>query len=186
MHPAEHWLQLRDATDDELVEVADGFLRRRNPLLSHDELVAKVASLAGRPGAARARAALTWVVPGTESLYESRTRLVLVRAGLPQPVVNCPVYVPAIDRELHLDMGYRQEKVGVEYDGAVHVGNQRQMHIDANRRRMLQDQGWMIITVTADQLYQPQHIVHSVESALMLRRAALLTQRGAPVQVPKL
>ncbi|MCL2736752.1 MAG: hypothetical protein FWD75_09040 [Propionibacteriaceae bacterium] len=68
-------------------------------------------------------------------------------------------------------MGYPNEKVGLEFDGAVHVGNRRQMDIDANRRRLLQDAGWMIITITAAQLMDPASIVRSVESALILRRA---------------
>ena len=173
LHPVEHWLQLRGAGDDELIEVADGFLRRRNALLTWDEFTGKIAALSGRAGSARAQHVLRWVVPGTESLYESRTRLVLVRAGLPQPVVDCPVHSAAARRCFHLDMGYQEEKVGVEFDGAVHVGDRVQMEIDANRRRHLQDEGWLIITVTAGQLKHPEEVVRSVETALIMRRSRL-------------
>jgi very-short-patch-repair endonuclease len=70
-------------------------------------------------------------------------------------------------------MGYPAEKVAVEYDGSVHVGDRRQMEIDAVRRRALQEEGWLLITVTADQLAQVTAMVRSVEAALVLRRAAL-------------
>jgi very-short-patch-repair endonuclease len=67
-------------------------------------------------------------------------------------------------------MAYPRQKIGVEYDGAVHVGDRRQMEIDAARRRDLQDEGWMIITVTASQLRDPRRLAQSVEAALVVRR----------------
>lgn len=173
MHPVEHWLQLRGATIDELVEVGDGFLRRKDPLLTLDEMQTKLADLKGWAGVKKATAAMKWVRPGTDSLYESKTRLMLVRAGLPEPVVNLEVWCGDVGRIFHVDLGYEKEKVAVEYDGAVHVGDRTQMSIDANRRRILQDHGWIIITVTAEQLRTPQDIIGSVESALILRRTAL-------------
>jgi len=173
LNPVEHWLQLPGPSVDEMVEVGDGFLRRRQPLLAFDEMASAVSSCAGRPGVARAHEAMKWVRAGTDSMYETITRLILVHAGLPEPDINCEVFCPSGGMTFHLDMGYEKEKVGVEYDGVVHVGNRAQMEIDANRRRILQDEGWLIITVTAAQLRTPEQIVRSVESALILRRAAM-------------
>jgi len=173
LNPVEHWLQLRGATVDELVEVADGFLRRKNPLLAVSEMESTMSDLAGRSGTRRAAIAMQWVRPGTDSLYETRLRLVLVRAGLPEPIINCEVPCPEAGRVFHVDLGYDKEKVAVEYDGAVHVGSRTQMEIDANRRRLLQDQGWLVITVTADQLRTPDKIVRSVKSALLARRTTV-------------
>jgi len=172
-HPVEQWLQLRGATIDELVEVGDGFLRRKDPLLSIAEMSGKLADLSGRPGVKKATAAMKWVRPNTDSLYETKVRLLLVRAGLPEPVVNLEVFCPKVGRLFHVDLGYEREKIAIEYDGAVHVGNRAQMEIDANRRRLLQDEGWLIITVTSEQLNHPQDIIGSVETALLLRRTAL-------------
>jgi len=172
-HPVDQWLQLRGASIDELVEVGDGFLRRKNPLLTLDDMQAKLAERDGWAGVKKATAAMRWVRPNTDSLYETRTRLLLVRAGLPEPVVNLEVWCPNLGRLFHVDLGYEKEKVAVEYDGAVHVNDRTQMSIDAERRRILQDQGWMIITITAEQFRRPQSIINSVESALVLRRAAL-------------
>jgi len=173
LHPVEHWMQLRGASDDALIEVGDGLVRRRQPVLSLDDLTAAVVRLAGRPGAARVGRALRWVRPGTDSLYETRTRLVLVHAGLPEPAVNRPVRCAGSGVPFNLDMAYAAERIGVEYDGAVHVGDRDQMEFDARRRRLLQDDGWLLITVTAAQLRASAQVVASVEQALVLRRAML-------------
>lgn len=175
LHPVDHWLQMR-GTDDELIEVADGLIRRQHPLITMDDFRRRLGELAGTSGARRGRRLLTWVVPGTDSLYETKTRLILVRAGLPTPAVNFPV--PCRSGFTYpVDMGYPREKIAVEYDGAVHVGNTIQMENDAARRRDLQDEGWLVTTVTAKQLKAPTQLVHSVEEALVLRRAALRANR---------
>jgi len=171
-HPVDAWVQL-DATEDELVEVGDGLVRYRQPLLKMDDVTTRLATLAGAPGVKAARRALRLVRPGTDSIMETRTRLVLVRAGLPCPVVNHPVPCRNAGRVYHVDMGYEKEKVAVEFDGAVHVENTDQMEIDAQRRRDLQDEGWLIITVTKQQLNSSAQFVRSVETALIMRRTEL-------------
>ena len=173
LHPADCWLQLRGASDNNLIEVADGLFRRHAPLLRLDAMNKRLAELAGAPGVKRARRLMRWVRPGTDSIYETRTRLVLVRAGLPCPLVNPEVVCPLAKRRYYLDMAYMAERIGVEYDGGQHVGDTDQMESDADRRRHLQDEGWMVITVTKKRLDNPSEIVRSVESALIVRRAAV-------------
>ncbi|MCL2783976.1 MAG: DUF559 domain-containing protein [Propionibacteriaceae bacterium] len=175
-NPVQHWIQIRGASNNALVEIGDGLVRRQNPLLTMEELMTELDGLAGQGGVKQVRSVVRWVRPGTDSLFETRTRLLLVQAGLPEPMVNLPVHCPTVGRTFHLDMGYEQERVGVEYDGAVHVGSRQQMEIDAKRRRILQDEGWLIITITSDQLRQPHDIVRSIESALLLRRSRLSTR----------
>jgi len=171
LHPVDHWLQLR-GTDDELIEVADGLVRRKHPLIGMDDFHRRLNELAGATGVQKGRRLLRFVRSGTDSLYETRTRLVLVRAGLPTPVVNHPVPCRS-GFTYHVDMGYVREKVAVEYDGGVHVGDTKQQAIDAERRRDLQDEGWLVINVTAAQVASPVQLVRSVEAALVMRRAAL-------------
>ncbi|MDR0284840.1 MAG: DUF559 domain-containing protein [Propionibacteriaceae bacterium] len=168
LHPVDHWLQLR-GSDDELIQAGDALLRRHNPLLTVDEFRARVDELAGTPGSRAARRVLKWIVPGTDSLYETRTRLVLVRAGLPEPVVNHLVICPS-GKTYYLDMAYVDEHIAIEYDGAGHVESREHMEYDALRRRHLQDEGWLVITVTAQQLRSPADLVRSVETALSDRR----------------
>jgi len=171
LHPVDHWLQLR-GRDDELVEVADGLMRRQHPLVTMDDFRCRLDELSGKPGAQTGRRLLNLIVPGTDSLYETRTRLLVVHAGLPTPVANHVVTCRNGVTYL-VDMAYVAEKVGLEYDGAGHVGNRAQMENDAQRRRDLQDEGWLIITVTAKDMVAPSAFVRSVEEALVLRRAAV-------------
>jgi len=152
-----------------MVEIGDGFLRRQQPLLSVEDMEARISALRGATGIKLARKAMRYIRPRTDSMFETRTRMVLVQAGLPTPVVNLPVWCPAVGVTYHVDMGYEHAKLAVEYDGAVHVQDRLQMEIDADRRRNLQDAGWMIITVTAALLREPSSIIRSVENALILR-----------------
>ena len=177
LHLVEHWIQLRGASQDQMIEVGDGLVQRRNPLLKVEKMRSHLEQIPGHMGVDRARKALEWVRPGTESPYETRTRLVLIRRNLPEPTVNLAVNCARSGRVFHLDMGYEREKLGVEYDGAVHVGDTRQMYIDANRRRILQDEGWLIITVTSRMLMDPDSIVDSVQSALLGRGATIQWRR---------
>ena len=168
LHPVDHWLQLRGATDDDLIEVGDGLLRRRAPLLTLDRLTSRLGRLAHAPRVCQVRRCVPYLRAGTDSPYETRTRLLLVRAGLPCPAVNLPVPCRS-GWTYHVDLGYEAERVAVEYDGVVHVGNAAQMELDAKRRRDLQDEGWLLITVTAGQLQEPASLVASVAHALVLR-----------------
>ena len=176
LSPVAHLAQIR-GTDDELVEIGDGLMRRKSPLVRGEHLAAELESMAGTWGVKRIRRVLPLVRQDTDSIMETRTRLILVRNGLPVPEVNLSVPSRARGLVYHVDMGYKKEKVAVEYDGAVHVGNREQMELDAERRRDLQDMGWMVITVTASQLRDPASLTASVEAALVTRRAARSRRR---------
>ena len=105
---------------------------------------------------------------GTDSIPETDLRLLLVRGGLPTPIVNLAITDDWGDIIFILDMAYEGAKLGIEYDGAYHVGSRQQMYQDAARRRALEDQGWRIITITsADMLTDPDGIVTSVRKALV-------------------
>ena len=167
-HPVDAWVQLHGATVGELVEVGDGLVRRKRPLLTVEKIESRLDELRGHPGVRRVRQAMRWVRPGTDSLYETRTRMKMLQAGLAEPTVNLPVYSRAADYWYHVDMGYEAARLAVEYDGEDH-GERQQREIDAERRRDLQDEGWTIIIVTAKQLNHPAPFLRSVEQALALR-----------------
>lgn len=110
------------------------------------------------------------VQPATESPMETRLRLVLVRAGLPHPVVQYEVRDAAGTFCGRVDLGYPQARLGVEYDGAWHAG---QPAFVADRRRMnrLHHAGWTLLHFTADDVYRrPSTIASTIATAL--RRAA--------------
>jgi len=163
------WLQLaNECTVDELVELADAMMCRKHPVTTIGQME-KVAAAAspGTRGIRRVRAALRLACPGTDSIPETDLRLLLVRAGLPCPVVNLPIYDDFDQVLFWIDLAHEETKTAIEYDGAVHVSDRRQMEHDAARRRYLEDHGWRLITVTsADMVSNPLGIVASVRRAL--------------------
>lgn len=79
----------------------------------------------GVRGLAQLREVLELMDGGAESPQETRTRLVLVDAGLPKPETQIRV------GRWRIDMGYREFKVGVEYDGEQHwTDPRRRAHED--------------------------------------------------------
>jgi len=172
-NPAQLWLQLPGATDDQMIEVGDGLLRRQRPVFKDlDAMKQSLSECAGLHGIKQARRVFPLLVPGTDSLPETSTRLKLIRGGLPCPEVNPPIITSA-GPNYFIDMAYKAERIGVEYDGEYH-GTEAQVRQDALRRRLLQDDGWLLVTVTKDDLKKPEQIVRSVETALLMRRGANL------------
>ena len=118
-------------------------------------------------GSRRLRAALDLVDGSAESPQETRVRLLLVGAGLPKPETQIEF------RKLHIrvDMGWREWKVAVEYDGIQHWTDSRQRSWDIERIALLEAAGWVVIRVSAEMLMRPQVIVDRVRAALVDRGA---------------
>ncbi|GAS97718.1 uncharacterized protein RMCC_4684 [Mycolicibacterium canariasense] len=123
----------------------------------------------GARGVARLRALLPMVDGGAESPQESRLRLLLVRAGLPRPETQ--IAFPRL--RIRVDMGWRQWRVAVEYDGVQHWADGRQRSWDIDRIALLEEAGWAVVRVSAEMLRRPDVIVQRVHAKL---RAA-----GCPV-----
>jgi hypothetical protein len=124
----------------------------------------------GVRGLVQLRQVLPLMDGGAESPQETRTRLLLVRSGLPKPETQIVV----ADRLNHpfarLDMGYRKLKVGIEFDGAQHWTDPAQRTADIDRYAELAALVWLIIRVSSDLLrYRPEVVVARV--CLALRQA---------------
>jgi Protein of unknown function (DUF559) len=135
-------------------------------------------SLPGTRGAARVLALSS---PGAESPMETRTRLMLVFAGLPTPTVQHEVWS---NREFvaRLDLAYPALRLGIEYDGDQH--RQREtFQADAVRANRLRLCGWTVLRFTAnDVLRHPDRAVHQVAALLTASHSADRTA-GWPVPV---
>ena len=90
---------------------------------------------------------------GAESPQETRTRLVLVDAGLPRPRTQIVV------DDWRIDMGYEEFKVGIEYDGVQHWTDPRQHQRDIDRLAELLARGWRIVRVSADMLRYRRDVI---------------------------
>ncbi len=150
--------------DDELVVVADAIARRDGDLRA---LRRTVARYRGRRGGARLRAALARTRLRVDSPQETRTRLLVVAAGIPEPQVNLDVHADDGSGWLFRpDMRWLEQKVALEYDGLDHVGRERRRQ-DIARRETADQHGWRVIVATAPDLSAHRgRLVARVEDAL--------------------
>ncbi|MCV7078893.1 endonuclease domain-containing protein [Mycobacterium szulgai] len=132
--------------------------------------VDKVLLLADRHPGARGvrhlRAALALVDSGAASPRETWLRLLLVDAGLPTPTTQIPINDNYRALAM-LDMGWPEFGVGVEYDGDHHRSDRRQYAKDQRRLRRLEELGWILIRVIAED--KPAEVIQRVHNALLAR-----------------
>ena len=112
------------------------------------------------------RAAVELADQGAESPQESRVRLLLVKAGLPKPETQIEFRDRYGAVYIRVDMGWRQWKVAVEYDGVQHWTERRQRSWDIDRIAMLEAMGWVVVRVSAEMLSRPHVIVERVKARL--------------------
>ncbi|SLF53557.1 cullin, a subunit of E3 ubiquitin ligase [Mycobacteroides abscessus subsp. bolletii] len=110
---------------------------------------------------------------GAESPWETRTRLIVVRAGFPAPQTQLVVRNRFGDFVARLDMGWADRKVGIEFDGAQHWTSAQQRTRDIDRSTELADEGWRIIRVSSDMVrHRSGTILARVAEAFVAARAA--------------
>lgn len=150
--PVDVFLDLAAAGRDlvDLVAVGDSLVRAE--VVSVEELVDASARFRGA-GCRLARRAARYVRTRVDSVTETRLRMLVVLAGLPEPEV-CHV----IRREdgswlYRLDLCYRGLLIGIEYDGRQHAENSVQWKRDIRRREELENLGWRIIVITSDGIF---------------------------------
>lgn len=108
-----------------------------------------------------------------DSVPETHLRLLLVLAGLPEPVVNHEITASDGTVLFRLDLAYVAHKIAVEYDGRWH-DDPVQRERDRVRRKWLTQQGWLFVVVRAEGLYeQPELTLAAVCEALTRRGYAM-------------
>jgi very-short-patch-repair endonuclease len=101
-----------------------------------------------------------------ESIPESVSRVILVRAGfevVPQFVVK-----HAGRSIARVDLALEEWKIAIEYDGAWHALRE-QLVKDRARVNALTAAGWLVVHVTSDMLAHPERLVAAVHAAIAQR-----------------
>jgi hypothetical protein len=114
----------------------------------------------------RLRSTLRLVDGGAESPQESRLRLLLVEAGLPPPETQIEFTDEFGFPRIRVDMGWREWRVAVEYDGVQHWSDRYQRSWDIDRIAMLEALGWVVVRVSAEMLSRPDVIIARVRCKL--------------------
>jgi len=137
------------------------------------EKLVSFCATSAHPGAAAARIAVGYVRRDVDSPMETRLRMLIVLAGLPEPAVNRTirdVYGQPVRR---YDLSYEASKTIVEYDGRQHVERVAQWEKDLERREAIDDDAWRILVVISSGIFE-----HPERTLAKIHR--LLQQRGEP------
>lgn len=151
----------------DLVVVGDHLVRNRKVSLRH--LVAACQQSNAR-GARAARRAATHVRERVDSPMETRLRMLIVLAGLPEPQVNLSLRDVDGQPLRRYDLCWPSVRVIVEYDGRQHIERERNWESDLDRREAIDDDGWRILVVTSRGIYrEPERTVLRVWRLLRAR-----------------
>ncbi|CAN5268887.1 hypothetical protein BH11ACT2_BH11ACT2_09520 [soil metagenome] len=173
--PAAAWADVAESLGvDDLVAAGEAAItgnpiRDRPPIASLEELAAIAQQRRGTAGA-RARAqALRLMKNGALSRPESLTRLLLVRAGVPHPLINPSIFDDRGAFVAMPDLAWPEYKVALEYEGDHHREVKR-YRTDIARVERLVDHGWLVVKVSADDLFdEPRALVERVVRRLVSR-----------------
>lgn len=149
----------------DLVVAGDWLIRQGRATLP--EVSAALAAAQGRDCRV-ARRAGALVRDGSESPQESRLRLLMVLAGLPEPETNVDLgdewfFIARVDLYL------RAWNVGVEYEGDQHRTDPRIFAKDLKRYEELAASDVLVVRVAKDHLRRPGEVVRRIHTALVSR-----------------
>lgn len=152
-------------TLDELIIAGDALVGS-NGWATVDELESAVRRRPGIRGIVRLRRALEEIRTGSHSPGETRTRLALVRRGLPEPERNHDVVVDG--RWIAcVDLAYPEARVAIEYESDLHRTDPATFKKDLSRGEHLKDVDWWLVRATADDVGAGvERFVHRVRRLL--------------------
>jgi hypothetical protein len=146
--------------------VLDGMLRIT--ACTSADLHAELARHAGLRGVISARELVGIADGRAECPQESHLRLILIDAHLPVPEPQVWVRDSTGRPVYRIDLGYSEQKVGLEYDGRSHLTTAR-LGADRSRMNWLSARGWTMRYFTARDVYgSPIVVVATVRAALDL------------------
>ena len=149
----------------DLVVVADGLIKAGHT--SPGQLSDAAAHWGGR-GCRLARRAASLARKGVDSPQETRLRLLLVLAGLPEPRVNMIIRGRDGGWRRRYDLAYEHLRLIIEYDGRQHAEDTQQWRTDIFRREELDQIRWRLVIITSEGIYrEPLRTLERVRDALL-------------------
>ena len=101
-------------------------------------------------GIVKARAAVDLIRVGADSAPETFLRLAMMDAGLPEPELQVQI-VPGDSYSPAADLGYRRQRIAIQYDGGHHLTREQQSR-DNRRDAAFHFAGWRYFKFNADDL----------------------------------
>lgn len=183
--PASTWAQLaEELTVEELIIAGDAIVHeprgrrgvRGEPgsgLATLDQLAA-AASVGRRVGVARLREALPHIRVGSMSPPETRLRLAVLRAGLPEPDVDVDILDENGAMIGFTELAYPRWRILIEFEGDHHRISRAQWDRDIEKHARCVALGWTVLRYTG------RHLYPSTEPAVTAIRDALFRAGWRP------
>ncbi|QBJ95823.1 DUF559 domain-containing protein [Rhodococcus sp. ABRD24] len=149
---------------DDAVAAVDGLC---NSGLKDPKLVGELMDRhRGDRGLKQLRRVLDLADAGADSPWETRTRLLVIRAGLPRPQTQYMFHGANGRIDAQVDMAWPQYRVVLEYDGDHHR-ERRQYAQDVRRRAKVRQRGWDVVVATKELvLFHPDELLDRLTTAL--------------------
>lgn len=134
---------------------------------SLDDVVSIMARYGAVRGVSQLRELLPLVDPGAASPTESWWRLFLLDNGFPLPETQLPVFGDDGAPFAYLDMGWRDLKLALEYDGDQHRTDRAQYVRDLRRLPRVERRGWHVVRTIAED--RPRDVLRQLYEAWLRR-----------------
>jgi hypothetical protein len=154
----------------QLVTLGDRLVQRK--VTTPERLHAAANDWTGRHARA-ARRASSHVRAGVDSPPESRLRMLVILAGLPEPTVNHIVRDPDTGAWLRrFELAYRELLLAIEYEGRQHRDDDEIWAADIERREELDRETWRVVQVISRGLFEtPLRTLQRIDQARVDRGA---------------
>ncbi|XGX79649.1 hypothetical protein LQK93_02463 [Terrabacter sp. BE26] len=153
----------------DLVVLGDSLVRRRRT--TPEQLVSATRRHRG-PYSRLARRAAALVRAGVDSAMETRLRLLIVLAGLPEPEVDHRVHDHDGTLLRRYDLSYLPYRLLIEFDGRQHAESEEQWLTDIERDEALDDEQVRRLVVVSRDIYStPANTLARITRAM--RRAGM-------------
>ena len=163
--PAVAWCQIAETLGvDDAVAIGDWVVtgtpfQNVLPLATIEELAEASAVRSGGWGHRVRAVAIPLIREGPLSRPESFLRLLVVRAGLPEPLLNAMCFTEDGEQIDVPDLAWMEYKTVAQYEGDHHRG-QAQFRRDIRRDERFVDHDWTVVKATADDLFgRPRELV---------------------------
>ena len=166
---AQTWLDLAAVLQPrDLVAVGDALWRAGH--VDAAGLAERLARADGVRGVVRARQWAPLLTPKAASRPESLLRVALIEGDVPDPEPQVPILDRWGREVVHADLGYREWRVALEYEGRQHA-ERRQFRRDLERYTLAAADGWLLLRFGDLHLERPWTVVDRTARALRSRGA---------------
>ncbi|HET7802123.1 MAG TPA: hypothetical protein VFL38_16995 [Humibacillus xanthopallidus] len=174
--PADTWVDLGDYVGPGRPVGLDDIIAAGDAAANLERSVDSLAAALRRRVRPRGKVTLDYALPlvrmGSRSAMETRSRLMVVRAGLPEPEMNLELYSPSGDWLGMGDLGWKEERVVGEYQGVEFHSRETDRRKNEVRRERIEDGDWRYLEiVSADVFEEMARAVKLREIAVMLGRS---------------